>query len=103
MARFYTNENIALAVVQELRRLGKDVLTTLDAGKANAAIGDADVLVFATTEKRILITHNRRHFLQLIVGDTVGIKDTGICGDDTGYWVLFEELADNLRAFGDVY
>ncbi len=34
MARFYSNENIAMQVVTELRRLGHDVLTSLDAGNA---------------------------------------------------------------------
>jgi predicted nuclease of predicted toxin-antitoxin system len=65
VARFYSNENIAMQVVAELRRLGHDVLTSLDAGKANAAITDPEVLAFAIAEDRILLSHNRRHFLQL--------------------------------------
>lgn len=65
MARFYSNENIPLQVVTELRRLGHDVLTSLDAGKANAAVPDAEVLAFAVAEGRILLSHNRRHFLNL--------------------------------------
>jgi Domain of unknown function (DUF5615) len=76
VARFYSNENIALQVVLELRRLGHDVLTSLDAGKANAAVPDSDVLAFAVTEKRILLSNNRRHFLDLHrhrIGDHSGI------------------------------
>ena len=65
MARFYSSENIALQVVTELRRLGHEVLTLLDAGKANAAVPDLEVLTFAIAESRILLSHNRRHFLQL--------------------------------------
>lgn len=65
MARFYSNENIALPVVTELRRLGHSVLTSLDAGNANASVPDAEVLAFASSENRILLSHNRRHFLQL--------------------------------------
>ena len=65
MARFYSNENIAFPVVTELRRLGHDVLTSLDAGKANAAVPDPEVLAFASAENRILLSHNRRHFLDL--------------------------------------
>jgi hypothetical protein len=65
VARFYANENIALPVVMELRRLGHDVLTSLDAGRANSAIPDAAVLAFAVAEQRILLSHNRRHFFQL--------------------------------------
>lgn len=76
MARFYTNENIPLPVVTELRRLGHDVLTSLDAGRANSAVPDAEVLAFAVAEGRILLTHNRRHFLRLHqhrTGDHAGI------------------------------
>lgn len=65
MARFYTNENIPAQVVAELRRLGHDVTTSLDAGKTNSAVADDEVLAFAAAEHRILITHNRRHFLRL--------------------------------------
>lgn len=65
MARFYSDENVELQVVTELRRLGHDVLMSLDAGQANAAVTDSEVLAFAVEEERILLTHNRRHFLQL--------------------------------------
>ena len=65
MARFYANENIALQVVTELRRLGHDVLTSLDAGNANAAVPDQEVMAFAASEDRILLSYNRRHFSQL--------------------------------------
>jgi hypothetical protein len=47
MIRFYTNENIPAQVVAELRRLGHDVMTSLDAGRANSAVPDDEVLAFA--------------------------------------------------------
>lgn len=65
MARFYTNENVPLPVVTVLRRLGHDVLTSHDAARANAAVPDHEVLSFAIAKSRILVSHNRRHFLQL--------------------------------------
>ncbi len=65
MARFYSNENIAAQLVLELRRLGHDVLTSLDAGNANAAVPDDVVLAFAAGQGRILLSHNRLHFLRL--------------------------------------
>ena len=65
MARLYANENFPLPVVEELRRLGHDVLTTLDAGNAGKAISDEAVLAFAVALKRILITLNRKHFIRL--------------------------------------
>ena len=34
MARIYANENFPLSTVEELRRLGHDVLTTFESGRA---------------------------------------------------------------------
>jgi predicted nuclease of predicted toxin-antitoxin system len=65
VARLYTNENVPLAVVQELRRLGHDVLTSLDAGNANQSVPDLEVLYFAAANNRVLLTFNRRDFLKL--------------------------------------
>jgi len=65
VARFYTNENVAEQVVLELRRLGHDVLTSREAGKANVAVPDPEVLAFAVAERQVLLSHNRRHFLKL--------------------------------------
>ena len=65
MARFYSNENIAAQLVAEHRRLGHDVLTTLEAGNAKAAVPDAEVLAYDVAQGRILLTNNRRQFLRL--------------------------------------
>jgi hypothetical protein len=65
MARFYSNENFPLPVVDELRRFGHDVLTIQETGKANQATSDDDVLSFSLQENRILLTLNRRHFIRL--------------------------------------
>ena len=65
MARLYANENFPLPVVNELRRLGHDVLTTQDTGKAEQAIPDEEVLEYAASQKRAVITLNRKHFVQL--------------------------------------
>jgi hypothetical protein len=62
MTRLYANENFPLQAVEELRRLGHDVLTTQQAGKAGQAIPDLQVLAFACEEGRALLTLNRRHF-----------------------------------------
>lgn len=40
MARFYTNENIELQIVEALRSIGHDVLTSLEAGNANRSVED---------------------------------------------------------------
>jgi hypothetical protein len=65
MARLYANENFPLPVVMELRRLGHDVLTVRDSGKANRAVPDSEILEFARVEKRAVLTLNREHFVAL--------------------------------------
>ena len=65
MARLYSNENFPLGVVEELRRLGHDCLTSQDAGNADQSIPDDRVLEFAILEKRAVLTLNRLHFLRL--------------------------------------
>ena len=65
IARFYANENFPLPVVIALLELGHDVPTTRDAGKANDAIPDEEVLRFAIGNGRALITHNRQDFMRL--------------------------------------
>lgn len=65
MARLYSNENFPLLAVEELRRLGHDVLTVLEAGKANQSITDEDVLAFAKVNNRAVLTLNRKHFIRL--------------------------------------
>ena len=64
-ARLYSNENFPRRVVEALRELGHDVLTSLDAGRANRRIPDEEVLDFATREKRAVLTLNRRDFVRL--------------------------------------
>jgi len=54
-----------MLTVEELRRLGYDVLTTLEAGKAGQAVPDEDVLEFAREQQRVLVTLNRKHFIRL--------------------------------------
>jgi hypothetical protein len=85
MAHFYTNENIPAQVVTELRRLGHDVITSLDAGTANSAVPDADVLAFAVAEGRILLTHNRRHFLRLHQQKTADHRGIVLCTFDPDF------------------
>ena len=40
MARLYANENFPLPVVEELRRLGHNVLTIHETGKSGQSISD---------------------------------------------------------------
>ena len=65
MARLYANENFPLPVVEELRRLGHDVLTIQETGGAGQATADEEVLAYAVRGARAVITLNRRHFVDL--------------------------------------
>lgn len=65
MARLYANENFPLPAVEELRRLGHDVLTIHETGKAGRPMLDDAVLAFACGEERALLTLNRKHFVRL--------------------------------------
>lgn len=61
----YADENFPLRVVEELRRLGHDVVTAFEDGRANQSIPDRALLIRATEIGRALITLNRLHFKRL--------------------------------------
>src|SRR5438477_491780 len=61
----YADENFPLRTVEELRRLGHDVLTALEDGRANQSIPDEDLLARATEIGRTLLTINRLDFKRL--------------------------------------
>jgi hypothetical protein len=65
MALLYANENFPFQVVQALRVLGHDVLTSLEAGNANQSIPDEQVLEYAAQHSRALLTINKRDFIRL--------------------------------------
>ena len=65
MARLYANENFPLPVVEELRRLGHDIVTIQETGKAEQRTPDEDVLQLATADDRAVLTLNRKHFIRL--------------------------------------
>ncbi len=65
MAKLYSNENFPLPVVQELRRLGHDVLTIQETGKAGQSVEDDVVLDYAVADDRAILTLNRKHFIRL--------------------------------------
>jgi predicted nuclease of predicted toxin-antitoxin system len=93
MARLYADEQYPYPVVELLRALGQDVLTVQEAGKANQKIPDSDVLAFASSEKRAVITENRKDFFRLhrIQPDHAGII---ACTNDRNW----EALANRINA-----
>ncbi|MEZ4709940.1 MAG: DUF5615 family PIN-like protein [Caldilineaceae bacterium] len=65
MARLYADENFPQPVVDELRRIGHDVLTIQADGKSNQKYPDELVLRDATLYKRSVLTINRKDFRRL--------------------------------------
>jgi hypothetical protein len=93
MASFYADENFRYPVVQELRRLGHDVLTCQEAGRAGQGIEDLVVLDEARKMCRILLTQNRDDFKKLHRG---GLPHQGIvvCTYDPMAEALAKRIAE---------
>lgn len=65
MAKLYADEGYPIQVSLGLAALGHDVLTVQAAGQANQRIPDEEVLAFATSQNRAVLTVNRADFIQL--------------------------------------
>ena len=65
MARLYADEQFPRLVVEILRTLGHDILTVQEAGNAELKIPDEEVLAFAVSKDRAVLTINRRDFFRL--------------------------------------
>ncbi len=96
IARLYSNENFPLPVVEALRKLGHDVLTTGDARKANVGIPDEEVLRFAIENQRAVITHNRGDFMRLhrLIPEHEGIV---VCTANPDFAVLATKVHARLQ------
>lgn len=101
MARFYANENFPHPAVGELRRLGHNVLTIQETGRADRATPDAEVLAFSSAENRILLTLNRRHFIRLHHDqpDHAGII---VCTFDPDFIALARRIHEAISVQADV-
>jgi len=97
MARLYSNENLPLPVVEELRRLGHDVLTIQETGRANQAWSDEAVLDFARSEQRMLLTLNRRHFVRLH-GERPDHAGIVVCTYDPDFAALAQRIHLTIEA-----
>ena len=105
MARLYSNENFPLPAVDELRRLGHDVVTLFDTGRGGQAMSDEEVLAYAQSEDRVLLTLNRKHFIRL---HNIDNKHPGIivCTVDADFIALagriHSALASNSELTGQL-
>ena len=98
---FYADENFPFRVVVELRRVGQDVLTALDDGKANQAITDRELLERATELDRAVLTLNRLDFkrLHLQVPDHAGII---ICTEDPNRIRQAQRVVEAITKAGEL-
>ncbi|WP_373547466.1 DUF5615 family PIN-like protein [Chamaesiphon sp.] len=96
MARLYSNENLAIDLVEALRKFNHDILSSYDAGQANQGIPDDEVLKYATLNDRCVITFNRDDFVAL---HRNGVSHAGIiiCKDDRDYLRQAQVLHDYLE------
>lgn len=101
MTRIYANENFPRLVVEALRDLGHDVLTTYESGKSGQAIADDEVLAFAVAQNRVLITLNRKHFIRLHQ-EQPAHSGIIVCTVDTNYKALAHRIHAALEAQSDV-
>jgi predicted nuclease of predicted toxin-antitoxin system len=99
VARLYSNENLPRQVVEALRRCGHDVLTTQETGQANRATPDGEVLNFATSQGRVVVTFNRRHFIGLHE-KSAGHSGIIVCTYDPDFEALAARIDSALASSG---
>ena len=93
--RFYLDENVPVAVAEQLRRRGIDVVTVRDLG----LLGESDInhLRLAMAEGRVLCTHD----IDYVMMHAGGTEHPGIVFGQqhrhgVGDWVRFLELVYNV-------
>ena len=101
MARLYANENFPLEVVEHLRALGHDVLTTHDTGKSNLRIADEAVLRFASDSDRAVVTLNRKDFIRLH-RDVPTHRGIIVCTENRDYAAFARRIDDGITQAGEL-
>jgi hypothetical protein len=95
MAQLHADENFRQAVVLELRKFGHDVLTASEAGRAGKGINDSDVLAFAISQGRAVVTFNRRDFIRLHKMDPVH-RGIIVCTNDKDSVALAQRIHQEI-------
>jgi hypothetical protein len=95
VARLYADEQYPFPVIEFLRAFGHDVLTVQEAGNAGIKIPDAEVLAFATTNERAVLTLNRKDFKRLhrLQPNHAGII---VCTDDRDWEGLARRIDEAI-------
>jgi hypothetical protein len=97
----YADENFPLRVIEELRRLGFDVLTAFEDGRANQSITDQLILARATELERAILTLNRRDFKRLHF-QMPGHAGIIICTEDPDRAGQARRIAKAITEAGDL-
>ena len=97
----YADENFPLRVVEELRRLGIDMLTAYEDGRANQSLTDKAILTRAIELNRAIVTLDRQDFkrLHLEVPDHAGII---ICTEDPDRFGQARRIVDSITESEDL-
>jgi hypothetical protein len=97
----YADENFPLRVIEELRRLGHDVITAYEDGKANQSLTDRQVLERATEIGCALLTLNPVDFkrLHFRFPEHAGII---ICTEDPDRVGQARRIVESIAATGDL-
>lgn len=101
MARLYANENFPRQVVERLRELGHDVLTTQEGGRAGQSVPDPDALAFATQAQRTVLTINRRDFIRLHARNA-NHGGVIVCTQDRQFIAQAERIDEAIRSVGEL-
>ena len=98
---FYADENFPRAAVEELRRMGHDVLTAEEDGRANRQVPDEGVLERGIELGRAVVTLNRVDFkrLHLYTPDHAGIV---ICTFDPDFTRQARRIDEAIRQAGEL-
>ncbi len=100
MALLFADEDFPFPVVERLRALGHDVVTTLEAGLAGVGTEDEEILSAATLVGRVVLTMNRRDFIALHSDDPThaGII---VCMRDSDVTALAQRIDETLASVED--
>jgi hypothetical protein len=102
VARLYADEDFPFPVVEELRRLGHDVVTLQERGFGGQGVPDPDVLAMATAEDRAVLTRNRRHFFRLHAA-TPGHAGIIACTQDANFVAQAGRIDAAIATAGDLH
>lgn len=96
VTKLYGNENFDLQVVDYLRLLGFDVLTSNEAGNSNRRYPDDLVIDFANKGSRAVLTFNRKDFFKI---HKLSHAHAGIiaCTYDADYEALANRIASAIK------